>query len=214
MSFGWFWKSPPEDYSFEWEDYPDWRGVDWDGEDEDWDEQIRMLWETINKLFTVWRDFKCGTHVHVAPFKRRYSMDDLQSIAYAVASQEEFVTKILPKERRNHQYCQANSQSSTDLSSDLESDREDDPTGLSFRNVGQEIMRKNTPSALRDYVHGDGRYHRWNFGNIVGDKASGTIEFRGGRHVRGEVRTKRWIAFAVSFIAKALKDRVSPCPER
>ena len=39
----------------------------------------------------------------------------------------------------------------------------------------------------------------WNFKPAAND-GTGTIEFRGGRHLRGPVRTKRWIAFAVSCV--------------
>ena len=37
----------------------------------------------------------------------------------------------------------------------------------------------------------------------------GTIEFRGGRHVRTGEKTKRWIAFTVAFIEMALSQVMS-----
>lgn len=49
----------------------------------------------------------------------------------------------------------------------------------------------------------DNRYVLWNFENILPRK-SGTIERRGGRCLRGEVRTKRWIAFTIPFIHAVL----------
>lgn len=52
------------------------------------------------------------------------------------------------------------------------------------------------------------RYVLWNFDNVAQDK-SGTIEFRGGRFLRGEVRTKRWMAFTVAFI-HAMLQLVTP----
>ncbi|KAF1737825.1 hypothetical protein CRV24_003452 [Beauveria bassiana] len=42
-------------------------------------------------------------------------------------------------------------------------------------------------------------YVIWNFDNTLPNK-SGTIEFRGGRMLRGEIRTKRWITFAICFL--------------
>lgn len=53
-------------------------------------------------------------------------------------------------------------------------------------------------------MQGSNRLITWNFLNTVqgheGNFKSGTVEFRGGRHLRGKIRTKRWIAFAVAFI--------------
>ncbi|KAK6441238.1 hypothetical protein LTR95_002537 [Oleoguttula sp. CCFEE 5521] len=42
------------------------------------------------------------------------------------------------------------------------------------------------------------RYVLWNFANLL--KTKKTIEFRGGRGLRGPKRTKWWIAFVVGFI--------------
>jgi hypothetical protein len=47
-------------------------------------------------------------------------------------------------------------------------------------------------------------YVLWNFQNVVG--ASGTIEFRGGRHLRGPNRSKWLITFTVAFISITLKQ--------
>ena len=49
----------------------------------------------------------------------------------------------------------------------------------------------------------DSRYVLWNFENILPGK-SAMIEFWGGRCFRGGVRTKRWIAFTVTFILAIL----------
>ena len=39
----------------------------------------------------------------------------------------------------------------------------------------------------------------WNFEHVV-PGSTGTIEFRGGRGLRGPVRTKWWIAFVIAFV--------------
>lgn len=47
-------------------------------------------------------------------------------------------------------------------------------------------------------------------------QGSGTIEFRGGRHLRGPNRTFWWITFAVCFVSLALRQNLlerNPAPK-
>lgn len=112
--------------------------------------------------------------------------------------------EILPKERRKNKYCESASELSDDLSTDIESGNEgsDDDT---FDVVRRRIQNIRSRKQLVKYIQGDKRYALWNFQNTL-EGESGTIEFRGGRHLRGEFRTKRLIAFVVSFISLALQD--------
>ena len=145
----------------------------------------------------------CGTHVHVSPVGRKYDLEELKRIAYAAVAWEPLVEEILPAERRGNWYCQ----SAADLSEALSSDLEDggsinDP----LYSVRCKIRRFKTPQKLAKYIQGKDRYALWNFKNTVPDTGTGTIEFRGGQHLRTEVGTKRWIGFAVSFTSLALQE--------
>lgn len=51
----------------------------------------------------------------------------------------------------------------------------------------------------------------WNFHNVTpkpnsGKTVTGSVEFRGGRCLRGPVRTKRWIAFSIAFVILAINE--------
>jgi len=59
---------------------------------------------------------------------------------------------------------------------------------------------------LKDLMQSDRRV-LWNFEHVVpGDRCTGTVEFRGGRGLRGPDRTKWWIAFVVSFIQYCISN--------
>jgi hypothetical protein len=95
-----------------------------------------------------------------------------------------------------------------------------------------ELFEQRTPAALRlisndikacadfsqlvVYMQGSGqdvksRRTLWNFQNLARGPTAGypptyTVEFRGGRHMRGHLRTLAWLSFAVTFIAMALQE--------
>lgn len=71
--------------------------------------------------------------------------------------------------------------------------------------MGRKIRAIKDANKLKDYLQRD-RYVLWNFGNTISTRDTGTIEFRGGRHLRDGFRTKRWIVFALSFIALAIEE--------
>lgn len=64
----------------------------------------------------------------------------------------------------------------------------------------------------------DDRRTLWNFHNVTPKPDSGkpsttgSVEFRGGRCLRGPVRTKRWIAFSVAFVTLAIEEVSYPYP--
>ena len=150
------------------------------------------------------KNISCGAHVHVSPYRYKYGLDQLKRIAYAVVVWEGFVQEILPEERRRNEYCESASELSDDLGSDIES-RNEGSDEDNFDVVRRRIQNIRSRKQLVKYMQDDERYALWNFQNTLEGK-SGTIEFRGGRHLRGKFRTKRWIAFVVSFISLALQD--------
>ena len=173
--------------------------------------QINNAWKSVKKLFEVTKNTSCGSHIHVAPQSLRgysvpFDLQELKDIAYAVATQEKWVQQILPEERIDNDYASTNSSRSEDLKLDLDidekynkADENDYSVTLGGINAARDVRE------LVRYIQGDSRYVIWNFQNALPGK-SGTIEFRGGRHLRGPVRTKRWMTFAVSFIHKAVMD--------
>lgn len=109
-------------------------------------------------------------------------------MAYGIVFYEELVVKVLLPNRANNPWCLPNTQKSDQLKR----------CGNNIASIASLIKSAANRVSLRDIMQ-DNRYVLWNFGNIVYDK-SGTIEFRGGRGLRGEFRTKRWITFAVCFL--------------
>ncbi|KAH6633759.1 putative amidoligase enzyme-domain-containing protein [Boeremia exigua] len=165
----------------------------------DWKENLRIFWLAMNAVFDVQRNFTCGSHIHVAPQGRKFSMAELKTIAFAVITQEHMVKSLLPRARSTNGYCQRNSK----LSPKLIDYFRDGKNARSFATVKTAIQRMTTRAQILDLMQGIERFVIWNFKNI---ETTHTIEFRGGRHLRGPNRTFWWIAFAVSFISLALKE--------
>ena len=124
-------------------------------------------------------------------------MDELKKIAYAVVVWDNFVQEILPEERRYSDYCQSAGYLSEDLRADLENEN-GWPREEAFDVVRWKILSMSSPESLVKYIQNNVRYALWNFMNTL-EGRSGTIEFRGGRHLRGKFRTKRWISSNPEF---------------
>jgi hypothetical protein len=122
-------------------------------------------------------------------------------------------------------FCESNTSSSKNLSKSLNRliRPHDQPepryfkTGVTYRLFAEpisgraagmaelevKIMKMTTVDELVVYMQ-HSRYVLWNFANLKGGKK--TIEFRGGRSIRGLHRTRWWIAFVVGFIHHLLTD--------
>ncbi|PVH84414.1 hypothetical protein DL98DRAFT_611093 [Cadophora sp. DSE1049] len=167
----------------------------------DWTENLMLFWKAMRTVFDVQRNFTCGSHIHVAPQGRGYSMAELKTIAFAVITQEHLVKSLLPKARSKNNYCQRNSKLSPKLINYFRNGK----NAASFTQVKAAILQMTTPAQILDLMQGTERYVIWNFKNIATTK---TIEFRGGRHLRGPNRTLWWITLAVSFISLALRENI------
>lgn len=156
----------------------------------EWEYDIVTFWEAYRAVFHMpLRDLRCGSHIHVAPGKdKKFHLSSLKKMAYGIVFYEELVIELLCLNRANNPYCKPNTEKSGQLKR----------CGNDIFKVASLIKSAATREALKDIMQ-DGRYVLWNFENIVSNK-SGTIEFRGGRGLRGEFRTKRWITFAVCFL--------------
>jgi hypothetical protein len=160
----------------------------------------------MKKVFKVEKNFTCGSHVHVAPKGRHYTLPELKIIAFAIITHEHLLDAFLPKQRLDNRYCKKNSAVSVWL-------RHFFANGISsqtFSTIATFLRAKNSKVDIKRLMQGverSDRYVIWNFANI---ENSGTIEFRGGRHLRGPNRTYWWITFAVSFISLALREVRQP----
>ncbi len=164
-----------------------------------WSHEIDTFWAAMRAVFHMpERSTACGSHIHVSKGQNKtFTLSQLKTIAYGIAVYEPLVIKLLMSCRTVNPYCKRNTQASTLLRQ----------CGGSRHAIAQLIASVASAESLRNTMQDD-RYVLWNFSNIVPGK-SGTIEFRGGRFLRGEVRTKRWIAFTVAFI-HALLSMVCP----
>lgn len=160
-----------------------------------------LFWEAMKRVFKIQENFTCGSHIHTAPFRQNYSLSQLKTIAFTVVVYEDLAHYILPQSRQDNEYCRRNSKVSPELQSILQGKK----NKITFKNVGNRIKQIGSKEDLRSLMQGteaESRYVIWNFKNITG---TGTIEFRGGRHLRGPNRTSWWITFAVAFISLALE---------
>ncbi|KAK7903720.1 hypothetical protein LTR67_001740 [Exophiala xenobiotica] len=167
-----------------------------------WETQVDGFWRAYNTIFQEPNsDRRCGSHVHLK-LPNGFSLSQLKKIACGIAFHKDEITKMLPPERRGNTYCKQNW---------------DRSAYLNRRSMNQALNLINSANNVQDliwYMQGEvvdqQRYVLWNFQNITGN--SGTIEFRGGRCLRGRHRTKWWIAFAVGFMFFCLENNASNMP--
>jgi hypothetical protein len=158
--------------------------------------QVDGFWRAYNTIFQEPNsDRRCGSHVHLK-LPNGFSLSQLKKIACGITFHKDETTKMLPPERRGNLYCMQNW---------------DRSAYLNRRTMDQALELINSANNVQDliwYMQGEvvdqQRYVLWNFQNITGN--SGTIEFRGGRCLRGKYRTKWWIAFAVGFMFFCLEN--------
>ncbi|KAI0420541.1 putative amidoligase enzyme-domain-containing protein [Xylaria grammica] len=155
-----------------------------------WEDEIDLFWAAMRAVFHMpERSPRCGSHIHMSRgLGKMFTLSQLKSIAYGIVIYEPLVVSLLMSNRVNNKYCKLNTVDSSRLRH----------CGSNSRAVARLIKSATDTEMLRDIMQ-DSRYVLWNFGNIVPGR-SGTIEFRGGRCLRGEVRTKRWIAFTLAIV--------------
>lgn len=169
---------------------------------------LSEFWEAMSVHFDVKNEKSCGGHVHVTPSTatKRFSMEDLRTIAFATVYYEHYVYSILPITRRTNEYCQLNTKSDCRLGQTCR-------LGISTASLGQvssTIKAITTGRDLYNYMQGRSRYVLWNFQNIfphpTTGRCSGTVEFRGGSQFLNTSGTLRWLAFVLAFISLALEE--------
>ncbi|KAG5744183.1 hypothetical protein H9Q70_013106 [Fusarium xylarioides] len=159
-----------------------------------WEHEIDVFWTAMRVVFHMPdRSLLCGSHIHVSKgLNQTFSLPQIKKIAFGVVYYEGLILKLLMRERANNRYCKQNTLNSTQLMR----------CNGNFNAVAELIKSAKSTTALKNIMQND-RYVLWNFDNIV-PGSSGTIEFRGGRCLRGEIRTKRWIAFTIALIQALL----------
>ncbi|KAK6433142.1 hypothetical protein LTR95_010679 [Oleoguttula sp. CCFEE 5521] len=154
--------------------------------------EIDTFWPAHKKVFHVpEQSIDCGSHVHVSPSGIKWSLAQLKNIAVGTVYFEALIHAMLPATRRHNSYCRKNSTSSSRLGSYISGGQQ------GWRNFMAAATGTNRETLIA-LMQSD-RKVLWNFTHIV-DDGIGTIEFRGGRGLRGERRSKWWIAFAVSYL--------------
>ena len=152
------------------------------------------------------RSSRCGSHVHVSPNRGYFNLKEFQAIAFAVVWYDDEVQQILHRCRRDSDYCRRNRAHSRELR-----DKDMSASATLINNVSDK-------ASLVRIIQGwdnDDRRTLWNFHNVTpkpnsGKSFTGSVEFRGGRCLRGPVRTKRWIAFAIAFVVLAIQEVCTP----
>lgn len=192
-----------------------------------WHTEIDAFWSAQAAVFHM-PDIstRAGTHIHITPAPaRQWSTDQVRKIAYGIVHYEDLIQKMLPAHRRTdvsthdptrvgppisltghrleHHYCIANSRSSSNLNRYFHHSGDSAQSRMiKLRCLDNSLQCMDKKQIVR-HMQGD-RYVLWNFQNINNSK--GTIEFRGGRGVRGVNRTRWWIAFVVGFIHYLLTE--------
>jgi len=166
-----------------------------------WESEVKNFWAVLLSLFEVKKNFTAGTHIHVAPWGKPFSLKQAQIIAFACCYYEPYVISLMPKERRDYKYCQRNTQVAGRMAILYKQKK--------IHVIASDIKKKGSLKSLCTYMQGgvDSGHRRvmWNFQGLL-KKKTGTIEFRGGRHMRGPGRTIRWITFVVVFVMLAIKE--------
>ncbi|KAJ5418404.1 amidoligase enzyme-domain-containing protein [Penicillium crustosum] len=152
----------------------------------DWQTEINLFWTSWDRVFEMpRRSAKCGSHIH-------YRLLREQSERHA------------PLPRRNNTYCQNNWETSLVGSMYKSGSKKD------VRQTMERIWKIKNEEELKRFMQEDRRV-MWNFEHTVpGARFTGTVEFRGGRGLRGPNRTKWWIAFVVSFIQLSISSNQFP----
>lgn len=160
----------------------------------DWEEEIDTFWTAYQKVFHMPRSQTqsfCGGHIHVSSHSKKWSTIQLRKVAVGIVVFEDFVEKMLPASRQGNGYCRKNSDSSTHLRA---------YTRMSSTEF--QTFKSKVADANRNTIHKlmqNDRKVLWNFAHAV-EGGTGSIEFRGGRCLRGQNRTKAWVAFAVGYL--------------
>ncbi|KAI8951760.1 putative amidoligase enzyme-domain-containing protein [Xylaria longipes] len=170
----------------------------------DWEGEIDTFWAAMRAVFHMPEQSpRCGSHIYLSRgWGERFSLSQLKTIAYGIVIYEPLVVSLLMANRANNDYCKLNTNNSARLRQ----------CGSNKQAIARLIKSATDTEMLKDIMQND-RYVLWNFANIVPGR-SGTIEFRGGRCLRGEIRTKRWIAFTVSLVHAFLSMNNLKYPDR
>ncbi|EGX46531.1 hypothetical protein AOL_s00109g103 [Orbilia oligospora ATCC 24927] len=146
----------------------------------EWRVEKKKSRSIMKTMFEVKKNRSCGSHIHVAPWRDKFTLKQAKTIAFACCYYDPYIISFMPEERRDHRYCQRNSKVSPKMS-------------LPFENgdmaaIAKDTRKLSSTESLIDYMQGEStesRYFLWNFQPLANPR-TGTIEFRGGRHARAK----------------------------
>jgi hypothetical protein len=170
---------------------------------QDWRGSINSLWSEIERIFRVKQGKTCcGSHVHISPVGRNFTISELKKIAKFVLMMEEHIFNLLPQTRRHHRFCELNTFVSPRLKGLKARGKSGAVYGEFCLAVGN-CRNEQELCHLMQEGYSTSQRTLWNFNNTFAD-GKGTVEFRGGRHLQGPERTKAWITLALSLVHLAI----------
>ncbi|KAK2799174.1 hypothetical protein FQN50_008563 [Emmonsiellopsis sp. PD_5] len=167
-------------------------------ENNEWQDEIDLLFNAISGNYRIELTTGCSTHIHITPYPSLpYTVEQLRRVMKGVAYYDSALTGIMPADRKDNPYCRPNTQAITHWRVAV-SKVPQDTWGPFFRILD----RKTSIGALLLDVLDD-RSYSWNFSRVVDE--CGTIEFRRAPGVRTGTTAKHWVAVALGFIANAME---------
>lgn len=158
---------------------------------EDWETPILRFWQARRKVFHNPKDHpSCGSHIHVAPSTKRWTLPQLRNICAGIVHFEPWIDMMLPSSRRNNSYCQRNT------------------LNTNLYTVCKPLITKGWFDAgifeMLDWTMiipfmQHNRNVLWNFKHVHA-AGRGSIEFRGGKCQFGIRGTRAWIAFGIGYL--------------
>lgn len=149
------------------------------------------MWERTRSACLVKTNKSCGTHIHLSPLGRSWTLEELKSIAIAINHFESAFEVLLPMTRRGSPYARSNRRY---MNSALENKGDSECI--------EAVLACQSVDDLATLMCTD-RYVAWNFVNLKKDYTKGTLEWRQPPGQNDAVGCLAWIELALNFVHSA-----------
>ncbi|KAM0805111.1 putative amidoligase enzyme-domain-containing protein [Usnea florida] len=175
-----------------------------------WRQGLKSHFRLIKSYAKIMSDITCGTHVHVSPGDREWTLEEVKNVSRSILYFEEAFEVLLPAERRGNRECRSNRSDNPKLKHlpDLET-----CFGLirECTTIKALIHLMNAKDEYSWQFHestgesaGTERCYGFNFENLMEGKI-GTIEFRRPPCVTNYLDCVMWVEFGASFMQAAMQ---------
>ena len=148
---------------------------------EDWQGKVSKLFAVMDRSFTLVSHESAGTHVHVAPLGRSWTLAEIRQISKGIVAWREPLSVLM--ERQRDRYATWNTWSYlSSVSNDVDA--------LSMNDLVQKI----SPT----------RYHAWNLRPL--EDVRGTIEFRRPYQTLSLEGAQHWVATTLGLFAAFIRN--------